>query len=198
MAPEVWCLTTDPEVPAKFCSVPFCPPLKALDFSLDNDWETDENYSYTYAILKKKHLPLSFTICSAFMVEAWAGAESANSVLFALYYDGDSGQIWHWVRIIAKMTYTEFSFRFEDSPMFSNQSKILFFPLQWTRVCFSKDTNSSLARLVVDGELVIEQEVKVKNQPENLDLVLGFGGIGQEYPGQTTDLNIFSLALTLD
>ena len=33
----VWCLTTDPEVWFQYCSVPFCPTLRALDFSLDND-----------------------------------------------------------------------------------------------------------------------------------------------------------------
>ena len=50
----------------------------------------------------------------------------------------------------------------------------------------------------MDGELVIEQEVKVKNQPENLNLVLGSNGKSHEYPGQTTDLNIFSSSLTLE
>ena len=192
-APEVWCLTTDPEVPAQLCSVPFCPPLKALDFSLDNDWEWDENKSYTNAILKKEHLPLSFTICTAFMVEAWA--EYTNAALFALHYE--DGQIWHWVRIIAKTTHTEFSFLFEDSPMFLNQTKILFYPLQWTRICLSKDSNTSLVRLVVDGELLVEQEVKVKNQPENLSIVLGKYGQA-EFTGQTTDLNIFSSALAVE
>ena len=34
---KVWCYTTDPKHRAQYCSVPFCPPLKVLDFSLDND-----------------------------------------------------------------------------------------------------------------------------------------------------------------
>ena len=34
---QVWCYTTDPEHERQYCSVPFCPTLKALDFSLDND-----------------------------------------------------------------------------------------------------------------------------------------------------------------
>ena len=29
---QVWCFTTDPEIPYQNCSVPFCPPLRALDF----------------------------------------------------------------------------------------------------------------------------------------------------------------------
>ena len=55
----------------------------------------------------------------------------------------------------------------------------------------------------MDGELLIEQEVKVKNQPNNLNLVLGTwtspsSGSTYEYPGQTTDLNIFSSALPVE
>ena len=44
-ASQVWCYTTDPEVREQNCSVPFCPTLKALDFSLDNDGKPDENNS---------------------------------------------------------------------------------------------------------------------------------------------------------
>ena len=58
----VWCLTTDPKHWAQYCSVPLCPPLKALDFSLDNDDEPDENNSFTHASLQKENLPPSFTI----------------------------------------------------------------------------------------------------------------------------------------
>ena len=128
------------------------------------------------------------------MVEAWA--EYGDVRLFILR--DDNRKVWHWVKIYAATTYTEFSFQFEDSPPISNQSEILFYPLQWTRVCLSKDSNTSLARLVVDGELLVEQEVKVKNQPDNLNLDLGTDGTGGEHPRQTTNLNIFSFALTVE
>ena len=42
------------------------------------------------------------------------------------------------------------------------------------------------ARLVVDGELLIEQEEKVKNQPDNLYLVLGIKQIGELTLGRST------------
>ena len=190
----VWCYTSDPEIEFDYCPVPFCPPLKAIDFSLDNDFEPDKNNSYTHASLQKENLPPSFTICTAFMVEAWDEFTDAN--IFVLR-DGNE-KVWHWVQINADVTYTEFTFQFEDSQQISNQSKTLFYPLQWTRVCLSKDSNTSQARLVVDGQLLIEQEVKVKNQPDNLNLVLGWNGYNFEYPGQTTDLNIFSSALTVE
>ena len=108
----VWCLTTDPKYMAQYCSVPFCPPLKALDFSLDNDYEPDENNSYTHASLQKENLPPSFTICTAFMVEAWNKYFDAK--LFVLR--DEKGEVWHWVQILAQDTYTEITFQFEESP----------------------------------------------------------------------------------
>ena len=86
--PQVWCYTTDPEVRGQYCGVPFCPTL-ALDFSLDNDWKPDENKSYTHASLQKENLPSSFTICTAFMVEAWT--KNADSFLFVLRDDRGGG-----------------------------------------------------------------------------------------------------------
>ena len=196
---KVWCYTTDPAVLYQSCSVPFCPPLKALDFSLDNDYKPDENNSYTYASIQKENLPSFFTICTAFMVEAWA--KYMNAVLFSL--PDDNGVVWYWVVIRAFEEYTEFSILFRDLPDFQNQSVILLYPLQWTRVCVSKDSKTSIVRLVVDGELLVENEVKVKDQPANLHLVLGSytspnSGNTYELPGKTTNLNIFSTALTVD
>ena len=42
-----------------------------LSFSDDNDNKADRNGEYTSATLEKENLPMSFTICAAFMVEAW-------------------------------------------------------------------------------------------------------------------------------
>ena len=46
---EVFCYTSDPNVRYQFCSVPFCPPLQVLDFSLDNDMKPDEENEFTNA-----------------------------------------------------------------------------------------------------------------------------------------------------
>ena len=121
-------------------------------------------------------------------------------MLFALL--DDNGTNWLWLEIFADVTYTEFNFQFEDLPEASIQSKILFFPLHWTRVCFSKDLQTSQAKLVVDGELLLEREVKVKSVPDNLNLVLGSWthpilGWTWECSGQTTNVNVFSPALTV-
>ena len=65
---QVWCYTTDPDRERQNCSVPFCPPLKAIDVSLDNDHKQDEQNSYTHASLQKENFPSSFAICTAFML----------------------------------------------------------------------------------------------------------------------------------
>ena len=66
---QPWCFTTDPDRKAQYCSVPVCPSLKVLDFSLDNDWKPNANGTYTHASVQKENFPSSFTICVAFMVE---------------------------------------------------------------------------------------------------------------------------------
>ena len=92
-------------------------------------------------------------------------------MLYVLFDNGE--EVWHWVQIYIEpnYSYTEFYFVFEDSLEFSNQSKILFYPHQWTRVCLSRNSNTSTVRLVVDGELFVETDVKVKKNPDNLNLV---------------------------
>ena len=168
--------------------------MKALDFSLDNDRKADENNSYTHASLQKENFPSSFTICTAFMVEAWTRYQ--NTWLFVL--NDDKGEIWHWIKIYADLTFAHFQFKFEDSLKFSAQSTSPFYPLQWTRVCLSSNSKTSLVRLVVDGELLMETDWKVKNRPDNLNLVLGVWKKSKEQTGRTTNLNIFSSALPVE
>lgn len=74
----VWCYTLDPDEQWEYCSVPMCPPsmLKVLHFSADS------NVDYTTASLEAGPLPESFTICSAFMVEAF-NTETASAPLLA-------------------------------------------------------------------------------------------------------------------
>ena len=72
-----------PDKQWEYCYVPRCPLLKVLDLSDDNDGVVDKDRKFTRATLKSGPLPESFTICSAFMVEAWTtGFEKAY--MFAL------------------------------------------------------------------------------------------------------------------
>ena len=81
---------------------------------------------YTHAFLKRENFPPSFTLCTAFRVDAWTEYMSAK--LFVLR--DNTGEVWNWANIFAATSYTEFSFQFEDSTRFSGLSKILSYPLQ--------------------------------------------------------------------
>ena len=95
----VWCHTTNPNIRWDYCPVPPCvPTVKVLDFSLDVDDEMDYNGSYTSATLEKEDLPPSFTICAAYMVEAWT-TEFWSADMFRL--NDDNGFMWGYVSLFA-------------------------------------------------------------------------------------------------
>ena len=156
---QVWCLANDTSASFWYvaCAVPFCPPLKVLDFSLDNDWNPDANNSYTHASLLKENFSSSFTICTAFMVEQW---EALNSPLFLLL--DSNNNTWLYVELFAAGSYTEFTVSLPEAG-FNIKSPLVFFRLQWSRVCFSFNSNTSMATLVVDGNQLMtrfENEVR--------------------------------------
>ena len=162
----VWCKTSDPNIREDYCSVPFCPPLKVFDFSLDNNWRPSAKKNHVS--LKKENLPSSFTICLAFMVEEWGLFN--DSPLFRLI-DVDNKK-WLYVEIIAKLTHTEFLIHFSDGE-FTATLPLPFFRMQWTRLCFSFNSNNSLATFVVDGQTLAEETVTVNDTPSDLHLILG-------------------------
>ena len=130
--------------------------LKVLDFSTDNDQEPDSNGEYTSATMEAGPLPESFTICSAFMVEAWT-IESTFANMFTLI-DND-GDRWGYINLYAASSYTEYDVRLGPF-FFSFQTETVFFPIQWSRACLSLDLVASKVALVVDGQLVGEKEFK--------------------------------------
>ena len=191
-AEQVFCYTTDPAVRVQFCSVPSCPPLKVLDFSWDNDMKPDENQEYTHASLDID-LPSTFTICSAFKVDFWEGY---NTAILYLFWDKEAEKAWFRIEMFAALTFTKFTLQLADEK-FTVKSSDLFYPLQWTKTCFSFDSNSSTVRFVVDGNKLVEKLVKIGNRPKNLTLILGSNGDSTEMTGKTTNLNIFSSAETV-
>ena len=68
--------------------------LKVLDFSADIDRNPESNGEYTSANLEAGPLPKSFTICSAFMVEAWT-TDYAGALMFVLF--DVNGNMWGYV-----------------------------------------------------------------------------------------------------
>ena len=74
--------------------------IKALDFSVGSDVNNS-------ATLKKGNLPVTFTLCGAFMVERWG--EYMNSPLFLLMDEDET--TWFYVELYAANIYTEFTFQ---------------------------------------------------------------------------------------
>ena len=116
--------------------------MKVIDVSADNDQIADANGEYTSATLYGGALPDSFTICSAFMVEAWTTEQSAAD-LFSLKDDDD--QNWAYIYMVAASGSTTYTLDFGQ--LFAvKEIEATFFPLQWTRVCISQDSVASKVR----------------------------------------------------
>ena len=116
-----------------------CAPtmLKVLDFSADNDHAPDSNGEYTKATLEAGPLPVSFTICLAFMVEAWT-AEFTAAKMFTLLDDDDG--IWGYIKLYAASSHTKYEVRFGRLHA-AARTEVFFYPLQWSRACLYLDSN---------------------------------------------------------
>ena len=198
---KLWCYTSNSSVQWQYCSVPFCPTDpratdltdKVVDFSLDGDWKPDSEGTYTHASLHKENFPSSFTICAAFMVEYWWYA--ANSPLFLLC-DNEKNN-WLYLDFFGGAGDAHSEFYLEVMGVRSTvKSQSHHFRLHWMRFCFSFNSSTSFATLVVDGEQLMENVIALDNPPANLEMILGWSGKIAESPGMITDLNIFSKPLS--
>ena len=180
----------------EYCPVPICKySMKVLDFSADDDQKPDSNGEYTSATLEGGALTESFTICTAFMVDAWTTMGSAQIfVLLDPDFQDEYGSV-----SITRDSYYSVQFGYMNAGI--KQSETLFFPLQWTHVCFSLDSNASKVMLVVDGKLLVEQEYtleEIRWRPYNLSLLLGssarsiMSDARTEYTGKIADFNVFN------
>ena len=147
-------------------------------------------------------LPRSFSICSAYMVEAWNTKQSAADVFSVL---DDAGQNWIYLYVVAAEDFTSWTLDF--GPLFAVvETKALLFPLLWTRVCISHNPVASLVTLVVDGQMLVEEEYKMEEDehwPTNLSLLAGFysdkyTAEREEYTGRIANLNVFKTSLSVD
>ena len=149
--------------------------MKVLDFSTDIDQEPDSNGEFTGATLKAGFLPESFTICLSIMVDAWTTSFSAADMFRLL---GVHGYTWGMINLYAATTapsYTEYEIWLGPLEI-TKTIPTVFFPLQWARACLSLDSIASKVRVVVDGQLLVEEEYRREEdeyRPANLSLVLG-------------------------
>ena len=164
--------------------------MKVLDFSADGDQQPDSNGELTGATSEAGPLPESFTICSAFMTEAWT-TELLSAYMFAL--PNNKGDVWGRITLFAASNYTEYGV-WLGRVEFINQIETVFFPLQWSRACLSLDSITGKMMLVVDGQLLGEEKYKREEDRRssfNVSLVLGFDPLNRhEYTGRVSNLNL--------
>ena len=185
--------------------------VKVFDFSDDSDFEMDSNGEYTSATLEAIPLPEAFTICSAVMVQAWTTSFSSGD-MFALLREIDNSTSypykWLGVGLVTwddKSRY-EVTIRPIGPKYYYSKTTPAFFPLQWTRACLSLDSVAGKLKMVVDGQLLVEEEYKReedKGRPANLNLRLGVhidqgGMFAEEYSLKIADTNIFKSALSVE
>ena len=119
----VWCFTG---YYSYLCDVPVCvSSMKVLDFSADNDNKPDSDGEYTSATLEGGALPESFTICMAFMLDAWS-TSSISARMFVML-DPDFRDEYGSVSIDSNSYYTV---EFGNMKTGIRQSGTLYFPLQ--------------------------------------------------------------------
>ena len=107
-----------------------------ITFHDDVDSLPDSFGKYTGASLTKPDMPKDFTICAAYMVEAWTTDFSSANLFTLNARDGDG---WAYVNMFAAFTYTEFEVHIGRVTVVAFSDRLLF-PLTWTRVCLSLDT----------------------------------------------------------
>ena len=168
-----------------------CHTKQVLDFSDDNDRRPDKEIAYTHASLRKGNLPRSFTICAAFMVEAWT--EETYSYVFSLMRGKDNT----WLALSIWSKESETVLKIELSEDISEETlSSFFFPLTWMNLCLLVDSETSTVTLFVDSEEVVKKEMDVKDIPANMHLIFGWDGRSEESTGRVTQVNIFSAAVT--
>ena len=155
--------------------------LKVFEFSADGDHD-DSNVEYNRATLDAGDLlvptadgtSISFTICSALMVEAFTTGDSVAD-MFSLHSRSDK---WGYISLWAASNFTEYEVRV-GSALYQNRARALFFPLQWTRACLSLDwtLNSNRLKMVVDGQLLVDEQYardEGDKKPSSLSLCPSF------------------------
>merc|ERR1711963_269751 len=102
----VWCYTNE-GIGWEYCALPKCGSrLKVFDFSADNNHQPDSNGEYTSATMEVGTLPKNFTICSAFMVDAWTGLRGEREATILVLHR--FGRPMGVIRLRGASSYTEY------------------------------------------------------------------------------------------
>ena len=143
-------------------------------------------------------MPKSFTICLAYMTEAWTTGY-ASVTLFSMTQE--SGALWGFVNLNVEDGKTQFVVNLGNLYIIAYSERVLF-PLTWTSVCLSLDTVAGNVSLVLDGEVIEEKFheealAERKRVPADLWMEMGYRTYdGLEFAGVISQLNIFSSPLS--
>ena len=183
--------------------------VKVLDFFDDSDLEMDSNGEYTSATLEAGPVPEAFTICSALMIQARTTVGGA--VMFQLLQEIDNSTYpypftWLGLEFFVWGENLQYEVDLNGRSYIPAKETPTFFPLEWKRACLSLDSVAGKLKMVVDGQLLVEEEYKReedKGRPANLNLRLGVhidqgGMFAEEYPLTIADTNIFKSALSVE
>ena len=201
-----------------FCPVPKCTQpvldIPALDeFAQPHARTQDWNVTST---------PSSWTICSAFMLDAWHSTKYSelsiwklfgygHNFYFASSLIGSHGGLSISATESGMMYTVRFPIEVEHSVRIFSEKPV--FPGRWIRSCFSYQQmgNKTQLRLVVDGEIIgennFEEEYEYKLTALYYYLAVGqvddsFGPSPSPNPspfrGKATDVNMFSYAMSIE
>ena len=117
------------------------------------DYKKDSKKEYTRAsLVLPTEVPWNFTICGAYMVDAWP-AKGSSGYVFNL--KGQNFEI--FLKVYASITNTTITVRIGEVEWITKYKRV-FFLLTWMHACVSLDSASLTAVLVVDGQVLTEKQ----------------------------------------
>ena len=108
--------------------------LNVLSFADDNDDQADTNGEFTSALSEKANMPASFTLCLAFMAEAWT--DDYQSVDIPTFQTDDRQDKWGHIILYPAPGYTEYEVSLGPALL------LVQVPLQWSRICVALDSDA--------------------------------------------------------
>ena len=128
--------------------------LSVINFSDDNDGVEDVLREKTGArITLKEGMTKSWTICLAYMVEAWSG-EFMRAHLFTIR--NSQQKDYATLVMSSENGQTRFTGRIGNIKLDLYHNSILF-PHTWTRICLSYNDTSGNVALVVNGHVLVDK-----------------------------------------
>ena len=124
--------------------------LSALDFSYSPSFDSAGSHA-SFDLDTRGGLPVSFTICTAFMIKAWTNGASTSMYVFkAMDQQGKD-----LISLSLNVAGTSFFKLGIEGGSFTAQLQFpLIFPLDWVHTCMSLEQKSGRINLIVEGTVL--------------------------------------------